>query len=792
MAEAPNYAENIRSAYGDAQGQGAPVHEQMGVLVDLATRLEPLRDRAIRHKGPIEERIIEALQQYNGWTDGQTENTKNKPIRGRKTADEAPVVHITRQITDQITAKIINMLLPSNERGWDIDPTPDPELQQVMQDPTPVAQAPVLNAMGQEMPPEMVEGEQGPKTVADLAAEEMAEAEERCGRMRTVMDDQMTEAKFSKLGRQVIRSACKVGSGFVHGPIMTGRTRVKRSRVESVNDVGEAVAQWVKEIQEDTQPDYAFVDPLAFYPEEAESLDVAEWAWVWESMSPSRVEKLKKWPGFMSEQIDTLLKLKPDHGELKSRLAKRRSVEGLYQAEDDKNYSVWRYFGPVPNATLAQLGEMDIPENADEDDLSRSTLAEVWMSQGIVLKVKITPMEETDRLPFYGMCYQESDSSIFGYGVPDQVRDSQAVIDASWHMVLHNAAITAGPLVVRLAGALRPLDGDNNIDGGLKQFEVDTGELPGDYRGMDQLIKVIQIEPRVDQLMAINERAIEHAQRETNFPVMAQGEPTEPVTTSSGLAMLMNAQTVHQRMVAQRWDDDVMIPALEALYDWNMTYHPDDSIKGDYEIVAHGATRLVNKDMQAQHLQVIAALSDNPRFQPFSKDYELYKELVKVSEADVERLVISDDEYEALSQAGPSPMEEAELMEKQGKGRKANAEAAKIEAELQQDPNQGPDPEHLIALRKLELEDIGQIRKLQGQMMELESSELRALAAGEIELAQIEERRQAREADVDLNAALKLRELDSKELIKGMDLRLDLERERNRDRNLDKGFDSFG
>jgi hypothetical protein len=788
MAETPNYAENIRSSYGEAQGQGARPHDQQGLLIDLATRLEPLRDRAIRHKGPIEERIVEALQQYNGWTDGANENTKNKPIRGRKTADEAPVVHITRQITDQITAKIINMLLPSNERGWDIDPTPDPELQEAMAHPA--VMAPVLNGMGQEMPPELMMGGEQPMTTADIAAQELDEAEKRCAGMRTVMDDQMSEAKFPKLGRQVIKSACKVGSGFVHGPIMTGRTRVKRSRTQGVDELGNAVAQWVKEIQEDTQPDFAFVDPLAFYPEDAESLDIAEWAWLWESMSPSRVEKLKRWPGFMAEQIDVLLKLKPDHGELKSRLAKRRSVEGLLSEHEDKNYSMWRYFGPVPNATLAQLGEMEIPETGDEDDLSRSTMAEVWMSQGIVLKVKITPMEETDRLPFYGMCYQESDSSIFGYGVPDQVRDSQAVIDASWHMVLHNAAISAGPLVIRLAGALRPLDGDNNIDGGLKQFEVDTSEI-ADFKGMDQVIKVVQIDPRIDQLMAINERAIEHAQRETNFPVMAQGEPTEPVTTASGLAMLMNAQTVHQRMVAQRWDDDVMIPALEALYDWNMTYHPDDEIKGDFEIVAHGATRLVNKDMQAQHLQVIAALSDNLRFQPFSKDYELYKELVKVSEANVDSLVISDDEYEALQQAEPSPMEQAELAEKQGKARKASAEAAEIEAKLQQGPEQGPDLEHVIALEKLKLEDIGQVRKLQEKMMELESAELRALAAGEIELAQIEERRREREADVDLNSALKLREINSKELLKGMDLRLGLEREKNRDRNLDMGRDSF-
>lgn len=781
--------ENVRSAY--AQADGVAAHEHRDLFIDLAARLEPLREKAIEKKRPAEDRMLRNLQQYNGWSDTMLADAKNKPVGERGDKEQPPVIHITRQITDQINAKITNMLLPTNERGWEIEPTPVPELQQALKSDAVMMKEPVLDAMGRPMPAEPVTDDQGePLTEADLAQQELDEADKRAKRMQTEMDDQLTEAKFSKHGRALLKNGNKIGTGVIHGPVMTGKTRIQRKKVTGLDENGCEVCEWMKERIDETVPDYQNIDPFAFYPEPVESIEIAEWAWLWESMSKTRVERLKKWPGFISEQIDTLLALDPDHGKLKSSLKKRADAEGT-KVEIDNHYSIWRYFGPVPNSTLIRLGEMDAPEDLDEESLSRTTMAEVWLSQGIILKVKLSPMEEADRLPFYTYSYEESDTSIFGYGVPDHVRDSQVVIDASWRMVLHNAAISSGPIIIRVAGALRPLDDDNNIDGGLKQFEVDSSEMPGGSENfkLDNAFKVINIEPRSDQLMAILDRCIELAQMESNYPVLAQGAPTEAVTTTSGLAMLDNAQTAPQRTIAQRWDDGVMIPSLEELYDWNMTFHDDDSIKGDYNIVAHGATRLVNKDMQAQHLQVIAGLSDNPRFQGMFKDYNLAKAIVKAAEVDADQLMYTEDEYKS-NMPGPSPMEEAELAKTEAEARWRTAEAMKIENELA-NPDQGMTIDQEIRMEELRLKERGQVRELQKAEMELRSAELKAVAAGELEMEKLRQTQAERNADRDLQESLKIREISSKEMLEGMKARMQLQREANRDRNLDKGFDSF-
>lgn len=803
-----------RSAYASAEA--LPAHEHRDIFIELAARLEPLRDKAIKDKKSVEDRMLRSLTQYHGRKGAALSNTKNKPINERGDKNGPPVIHVTRQITDQITAKITNMLLPSNERAWEIEPTPVPELLEIIkqelldkaeQQQQPPEQPPMEGMEGMPMEGDPMQGMQDPMqgqmqdpmagqpppvedTPAMAAQRILDEAEKRAKAMQRLMDDQMAETKFQKLGRSVIKSACKIGTGILHGPVMTGKTKVKYTKVTGTDEMGNPISEWTKEISDDNTANFQEIDPFSFYPEPVASLDVAEYAWVYEPMSPTRVNRLKRWPGFEEQQINALLAAKPDQGLLKESLSRRADAEGQ-KLDHEGNYAMWRYFGPIPNSVLALLGH-EVPEDNEEDSLSHETMCEVWLSQGIVVKVKMSPLEEAERLPFYAMCFEESETSIFGYGIPDQLEDSQVVIDASWNMVLHNAAISSGPLIIRKKGALIPMDQNNSIDGGLKQFEVDSTEMDERFT-MDRVIKVINIEARTDQLLMINERAIENAQRETNFPNLAQGEPTEAVTTTSGLAMLMNSQTAPQRTVAQYWDDEVMIPALEELYDFNMIYHPDDNVKGDFNIKAYGATRLVNKDMQAQHLQVIAGLSDNPRFTPFCKDYNLWKEVLKSAELDSDRLSITDDEFEQLQQAPPDPMQEATARELNARAAKMEAETEEIRNRMGGEGQEKPQTEReRIMWAELELKERTRVSELRMEEMELEQAELRAVAANEIEMTKIAERRAERQADHQLQESLKVHEIRSKETLEGAKVALQVRNERNREKNMDKGFDSYG
>ena len=71
--------------------------------------------------------------------------------------------------------------------------------------------------------------------------------------------------------------------------------------------------------------------------------------------------------------------------------------------------------------------------------------------------------------------------------------------------------------------------------------------------------------------------------------------------TASGMSMLMNNAGKSIKSVVASVDR-VLKPAIERLYFYNMMYSDDDDLKGDVNIVAHGALNLSQKEMQQQRL----------------------------------------------------------------------------------------------------------------------------------------------------------------------------------------------
>ena len=59
--------------------------------------------------------------------------------------------------------------------------------------------------------------------------------------------------------------------------------------------------------------------------------------------------------------------------------------------------------------------------------------------------------------------------------------------------------------------------------------------------------------------------------------------------TSSGLSMLMGAVNIVIKDLLTSFDEGVTIPFIQALYHWNMQFHADPKIKGDFDIVATGS-----------------------------------------------------------------------------------------------------------------------------------------------------------------------------------------------------------
>ena len=151
---------------------------------------------------------------------------------------------------------------------------------------------------------------------------------------------------------------------------------------------------------------------------------------------------------------------------------------------------------------------------------------------------------------------------------------------------------------------------------------------------------------------------------ETLIPNIMAGEQGAPNPTMGGMAMMLNAALTTTRQKVRRWDDDVTTPMLTRFYDWNMLNNPKQEIKGDFEVVATGATSMLMREIVAMQLmQIIGQFSSHPVLGAWTKVESLYKEYIKTTNIPPDLAVRNQAEYDQYLQQmqqqqqgqGPTP-----------------------------------------------------------------------------------------------------------------------------------------
>ena len=268
-------------------------------------------------------------------------------------------------------------------------------------------------------------------------------------------------------------------------------------------------------------------------------------------------------------------------------------------------------------------------------------------------------MESGD--PLYSVfAFERDDTSMFGFGVPYLMRDSQKAVNGAWRMTMDNAGLSVGPQVVIDQTAIEPADG-SWVVAARKVWLRNKPTIPG----AGEPFSVHNIPNNQAELMAIINMARQFADDETSLPVIEQrgDERGSHVARSElGIAMLMNSVNVVFRRVVKNFDDDMTVPNVTRMYDWNMQFAGldkdgkqtgrKDHIKGDFEIDARGSSVLLVREMQSQNLMVMAStFTNHPVLGPMTKAAPLYRKLAESLMLSPNDLVMTDDEIKAAQQA---------------------------------------------------------------------------------------------------------------------------------------------
>ena len=648
----------------------------------IIDRLAKLAQEQVAAKGPIEERWIRDTRAYYGYYDTTTEKNLKDARQSRA------YVKVTRAKTVALEARLFDMIHPTDDRNWGIGATPVPRLAKEATE----AEQRAKNAATQANEAEaaganeiagqiIAEGrdEIGRKHAAEA---EIARATKSAEQMQEEMDDQLIESRYPIHSRDCIRQACRIGTGVLKGPMVGERTRGKWVPQEG------AEGQFVLEEREDPRPLVRYVDAWSFFPDmSARTIEEAEFTFERHLWSKQDLRRMVKTHGFDPDAVRELLRegrKSPLTSPSLNYLTQLRSITGETDGTIKNRWIGWEYHGPLECEDVVTLlralgreGEAEEYEQAD-DPLNEFRVL-LYFCDDVLLKIAPEyPLDSGETL-YSVFNVEEDDSSIFGYGIPHIMGDSQSALNSAWRQGLDNSGLSVGPQVVIDKDSIQPANGSwtmtpKKVWWRVKAAVPNSGDpvnffnVPNNMKEIAEIIKI----------------ALEFIDMETGIPMPQQGEQGAHTTqTVGGMAILQNAANVIFRRMVKNYDDGIISPTMRRLYDWNMQFNPRTDIKGDMTIDARGTSVLLVKEIAAQNLMfVVTNLLTNETTAPMLKPYAAVVKLFQSMMIKPDEVMTTEDEWKEnvkkIAEASAGQQDPATIQAQ------ARVEAANILAQSQE------------------------------------------------------------------------------------------------------------
>jgi len=657
MNEALQYELASREAFKD-NGTTASVMSALG------TKLLREFSQAEEDRNATEMRWLQDLRQFKGQYDPEVIAAIG-PKRSRA------FVRKTRVKVKTANSRVEDLLFPSgSEKNWEVDTTPVPTVSdEVRQGVIKQLQQMAQQAMqqGQQMPAPYIS-----KKMVDEAVLKLCK--ESAKGMAKVIDDQLSEIRYKQICKKVINSGHLYGTGILKGPLVERRIRSK-----FVQENG----KWVEKSESYIVPFVDYVPLWRFYPDmDADSLDNCRFVYERHQMVQADLAELAQRKSFRKEIIVDYLKSHPDgestikfvDNELKSigdRVAKQGSSGGKYE--------VLERWGWMSGEDLHAAGLA-----VTEDRRHESFFSNIWMlPNGEVIKAVLQPINGIT-WPYHIYYFDKDETSIFGEGLSAVMRDDQTMMNAATRLMLDNGAITSGAMIEVATGLLSSMEDGTEIEP-WKVFMRNSAS-PG-----TPAVRAIELPSRLGDLNNLANRFENNADEVSAIPRYMTGEnvATGAGGTASGMSMLMGAANIMIKDLVSSWDEGITRSFITSMYRWNMQFHPDSAIKGDYDVKARGSSSLVAREVRAQQLDAFSMAVANPMDAPFIKRASLLRQRAEAHElSDViktEDEVMAEQSNEQAMQAQQMQQAQMELTmaELQQKVALITAQAAKAMAEVE-------------------------------------------------------------------------------------------------------------
>tara|TARA_R110002074_G_scaffold104230_6_gene225057 strand:+ start:8473 stop:10560 length:2088 start_codon:yes stop_codon:yes gene_type:complete len=585
-------AEQERLANESPTGEDGEKKEFSQLVAFIRREFQSARDA--RYKSGVSGRLVEALRTY------RAEYSAEKLSQITQFGGSTAYSRVTATKCRGATAVLRDLYLSASDEPWILKPTPVPTIPEDITDKLAqmvFSEVTQLQEAGAQITEEMIQERvdqlnvQAEQYAVKVAVEEAAKGTKH-------LNDILIEGGFYKAMREFLIDMPIFPIAVIKGPVV----------------VNVASTKWVDGVAQTVykpQMQWKRVSPMDVYF--TPDAGTVEQSYVIEHVKFSQQDLVSMIdvPGFDGDAIREVL----DSWDKDSQSTEwrgwfeteRENLEARdYWTTRGKLVDAIEYHGVVQAKMLAEYGV--IPEK-EEYDSAEIYMVDAWLIDDKILKVQINPAL-TMRPPYYITSFEKIPGSIYGYGLPDILRDIQDVCSSTMRSLVNNVSISSGPQVVVNDDRLAPGETGNEL---YPWKRWHTQDHPDGNKGQ-AAISFFQPQSNAQELLAIYEKFSQMADEASALPrYMTGGQAGGAGRTASGLAMLMDNASKVMQNVAANVDDDILSPGISSLYDMVMLTQGDSNVlRGDETVQVRGVTVAVQRETDRMRKLEFLQMTMNP------------------------------------------------------------------------------------------------------------------------------------------------------------------------------------
>ena len=601
---------------------GYDLEKQDGTPTDyaiLCNTIKSLKDYAIkgRKESGIEDIWDEDQDHYDGVDDsnrgktGYKPNNLSGPVTFTTRSDNQGVprstvfIEITRPYVDAWAASVSDMLLPTDDRNWSLEPDPIPDMIEQIK--------------------------QGNPEQQDMAKQVLDAAKKACDKAQLQIDDWLTGCSYLDECRSMLDDASRLGTGILKGPI------AKKSRKKAVINLLEGKGVIIKQ---EIIPMSARVDLRDFFPDPncGEDIQRGKFCFERDRLTGRGLADLKGVPGYLDDVIDMILEDGPesskDDTDTTSKLKNTQHQSELY--------TIWYFNGFLSAKDLDTVGEAHGEGNQFP--------VVVTLVNNKIIKASLSPLNSGE-FPYDIFTCQRVPGLWAGKGVARQMRTEQIGVNAAGRALMNNMGESSKPYRVFNRTALT--QGEDRWT-----WYTNEGQDVPDIRTVMQFFVAPSQQAELTEIINFWMKRAEVA---TGMPEMMQGQLGSMKGEPLGTAEILNnnASTVRRRVV-KNYDARITERHIDRYYEWLLTYGKDDSAKGAFTIKARGSSALIERDIQGRILMQLTAASLNPVYK--LDPAKLMAKSLKAQRISIEDVQMDEQDQQSKMQPQEDPRITVEKM----------------------------------------------------------------------------------------------------------------------------------